>query len=114
MESQKKKVQEALIGKIAAMGYPPEFGALIAENLKSENMMRRMLGYLNNAHPRSAEEITDEMLAICDDRDRWVQKKKAEYYNQKYNELLYYGLEGYSADTEVRNVYEEDDEDEGN
>jgi hypothetical protein len=50
-----------------------------------------MLGYLASAHPRSAEEITDEMLAICDDRDRWMAKKKAEYYNGKVNEIYWRG-----------------------
>jgi hypothetical protein len=110
MNAEEKRVHEALVKKIAGMGYPPEFGELIAQSLRTEKMMRRMLGYLNNAHPRTAEEITDEMLAICDDRDRWVQKKKAEYYNEKYNELLYYGLEGYQSDTDIRHVYEETDD----
>ena len=32
------------------------------------------------------------MLAIVDDRDRWAKKKANEYYNRKYNELLYHGL----------------------
>ena len=54
--------------------------------------MSRMIGYLHHAKPRTAEEIADEMLAILDDRRRWVNKKSAEYYNSKYNELLYYGL----------------------
>lgn len=74
------------------MGYPEEFGAAIAGNLRTEKTMSRMLGYLRNAHPRSAEEIADEMLAIMEDRERWIQKKSAEFYNSKYNELLYYGL----------------------
>ena len=39
-----------------------------------------------------AEEIADEMLAIMEDRNRWIQKKEAEYYNAKYNEMLYNGL----------------------
>jgi hypothetical protein len=55
--------------------------------------LRRMIGYLRNARPRSAEEIADEMLTICDDRERWRKKKAAEFYNSKYNELLYYGLD---------------------
>ena len=54
--------------------------------------MSRMIRYLRNANPRSAEEIADEMLAIMEDRNRWVQKKEAEYYNAKYNEMLYNGL----------------------
>ena len=32
------------------------------------------------------------MLAIMEDRNRWIQKKEAEYYNAKYNEMLYNGL----------------------
>lgn len=77
---------------ITRMGYPEEFGIAIAKNLGSEKMMNRMTVYLNSAKPRSAEEIADEMLAIMEDRDRWIKKKEAEYYNSKYNEMLYYGL----------------------
>ena len=54
--------------------------------------MSRMIGYLHHARPKSAEDIADEMLAIMEDRERWVQKKTSEYYNTKYNELLWYGL----------------------
>lgn len=81
-----------LIQTITRMGYPEEFGAAIARNLGSEKMMNRMTAYLHHARPRSAEEIADEMLAIMEDRDRWIKKKEAEYYNSKYNEMLYYGL----------------------
>lgn len=93
-EQERNKIacRKKLIDVIVRMGYPPEFGAAIAAELGTESTMQRMIGYLHNAKPRTAEEIADEMLAICDDRDRWVQKKKAEYYNSKYNELLYYGL----------------------
>ena len=55
--------------------------------------MHRMTGYLLSAKPRTEEEIVDEMLAIMSDRDRWIQKKEAEYYNQKYNEYLSSGFE---------------------
>ena len=33
------------------------------------------------------------MLAIMSDRERWIQKKEAEYYNSRYNDLLNNGLE---------------------
>ena len=56
--------------------------------------MSRMIGYLRHAKPKSAEEIADEMLAIMDDRERWIQKKSAQFYNSRYNEILNYGLEG--------------------
>ena len=86
------EARKDLIRAIARMGYPQEFGMVIADSLGSEKMMRRMISYLHQAKPRSAEEIADEMLAIKSDVDRWVSKKQAEYYNVKYNEMLYYGL----------------------
>ena len=36
-----------------------------------------------------ATEIADEMLAICDDRDHWREKKESEFYQQKYNQYLW-------------------------
>ncbi len=86
-------LKSQLVRQIESMGYPAEFGEMIALNLGTEKTMSRMIGYLKNARPRSAEEIADEMMSIMEDRQRWTQKKEAEYYNQKYNELLYYGLE---------------------
>ena len=86
------EARKDLIRAIARMGYPQEFGMVIADSLGSEKMMRRMISYLHQAKPRSAEEIADEMLASKSDVDRWVSKKQAEYYNVKYNEMLYYGL----------------------
>lgn len=88
----KEKLRTELINIIVKMGYPEEFGYVIAAQLGTESTMQRMIGYLRNAKPRSAEEIADEALSICDDRDRWISKKKSGYYNSKYNELLYYGL----------------------
>ncbi len=90
--NEREKIRQELIETIVRMGHPREFGVLIAGNLGTEKTMSRMIGYLKHARPRSAEEIADEMLAIVDDRDRWVRKKSAEYYNRKYNELLYYGF----------------------
>ena len=46
-----------------------------------------MTGYLHGARPRSMEEIADEMVAICEQRDRWVERKKSEYYQTKVNEF---------------------------
>ena len=74
---ERERIYRQLVETIVKMGYPEGFG----------------LGYLKAAKPKTAEEIADEMLAIMDDRERWIQKKSAEYYNSKYNELLWYGLE---------------------
>lgn len=88
-----KEAYRDLVDAIVRMGYPEEFGRVIAKNLGSEKTMRRMTAYLRQAKPRSAEEIADEMLAIMSDRERWIRKKEAEEANARYNELLYYGLE---------------------
>ena len=93
MMDDRERIYKCLVETIVRMGYPEEFGRAIADNLRTEKTMSRMIGYLNHAKPRSAEEIADEMLAIMDDRQRWISKKSAEYYNSKYNELLWYGLE---------------------
>ena len=87
------RLKGELVRTIEAMGYPAEFGMVIADSLGTEKTLSRMIGYLKSAHPRSAEEIADEMLAIQSDRERWQQKKAAEYFNRKYNELLWFGLD---------------------
>ena len=86
------RISQELVNIVVRMGYPKEFGIAIANNLRTEKTMSRMIGYLRNAKPRSAEEIADEMLAIMSDRERWIKKKEAEEANAKYNELLYFGL----------------------
>lgn len=87
-----EQIYNKLVQMIVRMGYPEEFGTAVANNLRTPKTMNRMIGYLTQAKPRSAEEIADEMLAIMDDREQWMKKKSAEFYNSKYNELLYYGL----------------------
>ena len=89
---EREELRKELIGTIVRMGYPASFGEAIAANLRTEKPMRRMIGYLGYVRPHSEEEIADEMLSIMDDRDRWIKKKEAEYYNSRYNELLCYGL----------------------
>lgn len=85
-------MREKLINTLIKMGYPEEFGAALALQLRTDKAISRMIGYLHSAKPCSAEGIADEMLAICEDRDRWVQKKQSEYYNSKYNDILNHGL----------------------
>ena len=87
-----KRSYRILVETITDMGYPEEFGKMIAKNLGSEKTMDRMTAYLHQAKPRSAEEIADEMLAIMSDRERWIEKKQAEYYNDRYNRMLREGL----------------------
>ena len=89
----REKIRQDLIHEIIEMGHPSELGTLVADQLGTEKAMYRMLAYLRQAQPDNAEEIVDEMLAISAEIERWREKKTAEYYNSKYNELLYYGLE---------------------
>ena len=91
--NEREKIYMELVETIVRMGYPESFGKSIADLLRTEKTMSRMIGYLRHARPRSAEEIADEMLAIMEDRERWIQKKSAQYYNSRYNEILNYGLE---------------------
>ena len=87
------EARQRLIAAVISLGYPEEFGIVIADQLRTEKMMDRMSGYLRNAKPQRQEDIADEMLAIMEERDQWIRKKTAEYNNQKYNEILLYGLD---------------------
>lgn len=69
-------------------GLPAEVGKLFAKNLRSERSIRRMISYLRNARPTSMEEIADELIAIMEDREHWIQKKQAEESNRAYTQWL--------------------------
>ena len=85
--------RDELVTAIKQLGFPRELGEQIAKQLGSPKAMDRMLAYIYNVKPQTAELIVDEMLAICSDIDTWHKKKSAEEANAKYNEILYYGLE---------------------
>ena len=86
------RAKEQLVSAVKQLGFPEELGNQIAKQLGSPKAMNRMLSYIYNVNPRSAELIVDEMLAICSDIDRWKDKKASEEANARYNEILYYGL----------------------
>ena len=77
-----------LLSALNSLGYKEEFGYAIAKNLGSPNTMRRMSEYLLNVKPKSEELVIDEMLAIMEDRKRWIDKKESEEANAAYNEWL--------------------------
>ena len=70
-----------LLDAVVALGYPEEFGVVLAAELRTPKAMRRLAGYLRNAQPTSPEQIVDEMLAIVAMRDRWVEQKISEHAN---------------------------------
>ena len=82
-----KKAYWELINTSVEMGYPEDFGKMIAGSLGSENTMNRMINYLKKARPGSPEEIADEMLAIDSDRKRWIEKRESERASQRYYEI---------------------------
>ena len=81
-----------LVQAVEDLGFPAELGDAVAKNLGSPKAMERMMAYLHNVKPRSAELVVDEMLAIKSEIDAWKEKKASEEANASYNELLYYGL----------------------
>lgn len=89
MTEELERLKNQIIKLVEEKGYPGELGALAADSLGSEKAMIRMIGWLSHSEPRSAEDIADEMLAICEDRDNWRKKKEAEFYQQKYNQYLW-------------------------
>jgi len=77
----KEAARAELVAAIEELGYPEEFGEVIARELGGEKSMRRMTAYLRGANPQSPEEIADEMLAILEQRRRWVEQKVSEHAN---------------------------------
>lgn len=51
------RARDELVREIKALGFPEELGSLIAIQLGSPNAMSRMMGYLVNVKPKSAELI---------------------------------------------------------
>ena len=85
--------KDELVSAVKQLGFPKELGEQIAKQLGSPKAMDRMLAYLYNVKPRTAELIVDEMLAICSDVDSWRNKKAAEEANARYNEIIYQNWE---------------------
>jgi len=71
----------SLLDAVVQLGYPEEFGEVLAHELGSEQAMDRMAGYIRHAQPSSPEQIADEMLAIVEQRNRWVEQKMSEHAN---------------------------------
>ena len=79
--ARREQARAELVAAIEQLGYPGEFGEVIAGELGGEKSMRRMTRYLRGADPHSPEEIADEMLAILQMRRSWVEQKVGERAN---------------------------------
>lgn len=80
--------REELIRAVAELGFPAEFGELIARELRGGPWIRRMISYLHNVRPKRIEQVADELIALKDDYENWVRKKQAEESNAVYNAWL--------------------------
>ena len=69
--------RDRLVLAVTSLGFPADFGVMIAKYLGSPKAIDRMTAYLYKAKPASVEMIVDEMLAICADIDAWREKKKS-------------------------------------
>lgn len=79
-------IWDDLVYSITSLGLPEELGNEIAKKLASPKAIRHMTSYLRQTHPKSAEEIVDEMLAIKSEIDAWRERKEAQNANARYNE----------------------------
>ena len=66
--NEKMKAENELISVLKKMGYPEDFGRVIAGELRTEKAMKRMSSYLRQACPESPEEIADEMRSLLRER----------------------------------------------
>ena len=71
--------RESLTAALSSLGYPEEFALLLASELRSDNAIMRLAGYVRGARPQSMEEIVDEMLTIRDLNESWRQRKISEH-----------------------------------
>ncbi len=87
MDREHEQARTALIRAVEKLGYPAEFGMVMAGELRGVASMQRMTAYLHEAKPSSPEEIADEMLAILDQNRAWAEQRMSEEANARYYEL---------------------------
>ncbi len=77
----REAARDELVAAVEQLGYPAEFGEVMAHELGGEKSMRRMTAYLRGANPQSPEEIADELVAILEQRRSWIQRSMSERAN---------------------------------
>jgi hypothetical protein len=78
-----------LCREVQQLGFPVEFGDLLAKELGSPRAISRMSSYLRSTKPHSVEMIVDEMLAISAEVKAWQEKKESEEALASYNAYLF-------------------------
>ena len=78
-----------LCREVLSLGFPREFGDLLAKELGSPRAMGRMTAYLRSTNPHSVEMIVDEMLAISAEVQTWRERKESQEAQASYTAYLY-------------------------
>ena len=78
-----------LCREVLSLGFPKEFGDLLAKELGSPRAIGRMAAYLRSTRPRSVEMIVDEMLAIAAEAKTWRERKESREAQASYTAYLY-------------------------
>lgn len=87
-QDEKTYERERMMRAMRKLGFPDEFGMIIADELGGPWSLARMTGYLENAKPTRPEDVADEMLAILEKRRTWSEKMQSESANAGWNEFL--------------------------
>ena len=92
MSEKGKSVYEALIDK----GIQQELSHEIAyKYMNTDYTATRMLGYLYGHSEVTQEMVVDEMIAILEDRDRFIKKHESERANAAISRLYNEGVTGF-------------------
>lgn len=96
-EGASERAREAarLVAAVAGLGFPEEFGQVLARELGGPWSMRRMTSYLLGARPTRPEDVADELVAILAERDRLVEQHRSEHANASVT--AFYNLPGRPA-----------------
>ena len=78
-----------LCHEVLSLGFPREFGDLLAKELGSPRAIGRMAAYLRSTKPHSVEMIVDEMLALSAEVQTWRERKESQEAQASYTAYLY-------------------------
>lgn len=59
---------------LVSLGFTKEFAFVVTSMLDTPFVAHRMLRHLRNARPRSETAVADELVAILEERAKYVQK----------------------------------------
>ena len=82
------EAKKRLIQAVSFLGFPQEFGQVMARQLGSPEAIDRITSYVYQAKSGTEEMLVDGMLAICAEISTWREKKAGREAQEKYNAYL--------------------------